>query len=299
MSKRVLITGASGFIGNSLLKELQHRGCIVLGLTFSNNKESDNIKCVNLLDKVSVKKTISEFMPDKIIHLAAIANVNHNDFSEIYKVNIIGSEILLDSVYEICPSHISVMLASTAGVYGNQKYDYLHERLPMKPVNHYSYSKMVMEMLARQYEDDIKIHIIRPFNIIGAGQTESFLIPKIVRHFFDKKNILKLGNIDSIRDYVEVKKCAWMIAELMMKDHKDPFTLNLCSGLGWSGHDVLDCLTEISGYRPKIEISNQYIRKNEVWRLVGEPSLLAQHLGQRLNLPDLKTILQSIYSSME
>ena len=83
----------------------------------------------------------------------------------------------------------------------------------------------------------------------------------------------------------------------MAKKHKEPFTLNLCTGRGWSGHDVLDSLTEISGFRPKIEIVNNYVRSNEVWRLVGNPEQLHKALGIKPNLLDLKQILSSMYNA--
>ncbi|WP_410014375.1 NAD-dependent epimerase/dehydratase family protein [Sodalis sp. C49] len=296
--KRVLVTGGSGFIGQYLMAELNLRGAVVIG-TCIGSQTSDDLVPVTLFECDKLKALIEDFKPDWIVHLAAIALVTHGDIQQIYGVNVLGSENLFNAVLSAETKRPNMLLASTAGVYGNQEEKFLHEGLPYNPMNHYSYSKMIMEMLANRYRDELKIHIVRPFNIIGAGQAESFLVPKIVRHFFDKEPVLQLGNIDSVRDYVEAKRCAWMISELIFRDHKDPFTVNLCSGRGWTGHDVLDCLEEISGFRPKIEITNQFVRQNEVWRLVGDPSLLTKYLGGDPKLPDLKTILTAMYSAMK
>lgn len=294
---RVLVTGGSGFIGQYLIHELKERGATVLGT--SMGIKTNDLVPISLSDKEGLTRTIEEFAPDWIVHLAAIALVTHGDIQQIYGVNVLGSENLFEAVLAAQIKRPTMLLASTAGVYGNQSVEYLSENLAYNPSNHYSYSKMVMEMLAKQYADDIKIHIVRPFNIIGSGQAESFLIPKIVRHFVDRAPELKLGNINSVRDYVDVHRCAWMLAELMSKRHESPFTVNLCSGRGWTGYDVLDCLTEIAGYRPSIEVSNMFVRKNEVWRLVGDNHRLHELLQVNPQLPDLKQILESIYNSLK
>lgn len=291
---RVLVTGGSGFIGQYLIHELKERGAIVLGTSMGT--KADHLVPISLSDKGALTRIIEEFVPDWIVHLAAIALVTHGDIQQIYGVNVLGSENLFEAVLSAQIKRPTMLLASTAGVYGNQSAEFLSEDLAYNPSNHYSYSKMVMEMLAKQYSDDLKIHIVRPFNIIGTGQAESFLIPKIVRHFVDRAPELKLGNINSVRDYVDVHRCAWMLAELMTKNHRDPFTVNLCSGRGWTGYDVLDCLTDISGYRPTIEVSDKFVRKNEVWRLVGDDQRLHELLQTAPQLPDLRQILESMYN---
>jgi nucleoside-diphosphate-sugar epimerase len=295
---RILVTGGGGFIGGYLLGELKKRKITVLGTTTAPIANSDLIPAV-LSDQNRLIEIIENFKPDSIVHLAAIALVTHNDAQQIYDVNVLGTENLLKAILVAKIKRPEVLLVSTAGVYGNQREKLLSEDMPYNPFNHYSYSKMIMEMLKRQYIDDIMIHVVRPFNIIGIGQAESFLIPKIVKHFANRAEVLKLGNINSVRDYVEVQRCAWILAELLSLNHSDPFTVNICSGYGWTGHDVLDSLTEISGYRPKIEISDNFVRKNEVWRLVGNPKHLHDLLGKDPDLPNLKEILSSMYLSMK
>ncbi|MBK4784672.1 MAG: NAD-dependent epimerase/dehydratase family protein [Pantoea sp. Pent] len=295
-SQRVLVTGGSGFIGRYLMAELKSYGATVLG-TCVGNPASDDFVSVTLFDRKKLTEIIEEFQPTWIVHLAVIALVTHGNVEQIYAVNVLGTENLFNAVMDAKIQPPTMLLASTAVVYGNQSEEYLSENLPCNPTNHYSYSKMIMEMHAKSFSDKLKVHIVRPFNVIGTGQAESFLVPKIVKHFREKRELLQLGNIDSVRDYVEAKGCATMIAQLMAKQHRDPFTLNLCTGRGWSGHDVLDTLTEISGFRPRIEIVNNYVRSNEVWRLVGNPEQLHNSLGLKPHLLDLKQILTSMYNA--
>lgn len=295
-SERVLVTGGSGFIGRYLMTELKSRGATVLG-TCVGPAASDDYVSVTLFERKKLTEIIEKFQPTWIVHLAAIALVTHGNVEQIYAVNVLGSENLFNAVVDADIKPPSMLLASTAGVYGNQQEQFLSESLPYAPTNHYSYSKMIMEMVSKGYSDKMKINIVRPFNIIGTGQAESFLVPKIVKHFREKRELLQLGNIDSVRDYVEAKGCAAMIAQLIAQKHNDPFTLNLCTGRGWSGHDVIDSLAEISGFRPKVEIVDNYVRSNEVWRLVGNPEQLHKYLGHAPNLPDLKDILTSMYNA--
>jgi len=76
--------------------------------------------------------------------------------------------------------------------YGNQEVEKYREDLPYNPANNYSYSKMITEYLGKRYKDNLEIVTIRPFNIIGVGQSENFLIPKLVEHFANKKENLKI-----------------------------------------------------------------------------------------------------------
>ena len=200
--ERVLVTGGSGFIGRYLMAELKSRGATVLGTCVGPEPSADFVS-VTLFDRKKLTQIIEEFQPTWIVHLAAIALVTHGNVEQIYAVNVLGSENLFNSVIDANIDKPTMLLASTAGVYGNQNEQYLSENLPYNPTNHYSYSKMIMEMVAKGYSDKLKIHTVRPFNVIGTGQAESFLVPKIVKHFREKRELLQLGNIDSIRDYVQ------------------------------------------------------------------------------------------------
>ena len=212
--KRVLITGASGFIGQFVLKEMLKNEDIdffAIDTRKIPNISTEKQELVSLLDKEKLMEIIKRYKPNIIIHLAAIALVTHDNVGEIYNVNVQGTENLLEVTQEYCDKGTRVILASTAGVYGNQKVEKYKEDLPYNPANNYSYSKMITEYLGKRYKDDLEIVTIRPFNIIGVGQSENFLIPKLVEHFANRKEKLSVGNISSFRDYVDVEYCAEVI----------------------------------------------------------------------------------------
>ena len=206
MNKRILVTGAEGFIGKYLLDELGNRGVEYLATDVISEEivQKENYRKVSLLHKEEIRKVVRDYQPDVVVHLAAIALVTHENIPEIYEVNVCGTENLLSVLAEEQKNKTRVVLMSTAGVYGNQDAEFYDESLPYKPSNHYSFSKMITEYLSKEYEESLDIKIVRPFNIIGTGQKETFLIPKLVKYFAERVDRIPLGNISSIRDYISV-----------------------------------------------------------------------------------------------
>ena len=280
--KRVLITGASGFKGQFVLKEMLKNEDIdffAIDTRKIPNISTEKQELVSLLDKEKLMEIIKRYKPNIIIHLAAIALVTHDNVGEIYNVNVQGTENLLEVTQEYCDKGTRVILASTAGVYGNQKVEKYKEDLPYNPANNYSYSKMITEYLGKRYKDDLEIVTIRPFNIIGVGQSENFLIPKLVEHFANRKEKLSVGNISSFRDYVDVEYCAEVIMELVLREKIDFDILNICSGIPTSGEMILQLLQEMTSFKPEIEISKNFVRKNEVWRMIGDTTRLSEFMN--------------------
>ena len=282
MNKRILVTGAEGFIGKYLLDELGNRGVEYLATDVISEEivQKENYRKVSLLHKEEIRKVVRDYQPDVVVHLAAIALVTHENIPEIYEVNVCGTENLLSVLAEEQKNKTRVVLMSTAGVYGNQDAEFYDESLPYKPSNHYSFSKMITEYLSKEYEESLDIKIVRPFNIIGTGQKETFLIPKLVKYFAERVDRIPLGNISSIRDYISVEYCAFVIAELSLRDQVNFKELNICSGIGHSGEDAVRFLETYTGHVPEIDITQTYVRKNEVWRLVGDPTRLHSFVGK-------------------
>ncbi len=282
MNKRILVTGAEGFIGKYLLDELGNRGVEYLATDVISEEivQKENYRKVSLLHKEEIRKVVRDYQPDVVVHLAAIALVTHENIPEIYEVNVCGTENLLSVLAEEQKNKTRVVLMSTAGVYGNQDAEFYDESLPYKPSNHYSFSKMITEYLSKEYEESLDIKIVRPFNIIGTGQKETFLIPKLVKYFAERVDRIPLGNISSIRDYISVEYCAFVIAELSLRDQVNFKELNICSGIGHSGEDAVRFLETYTGHVPEIDITQTFVRKNEVWRLVGDPTRLHSFVGK-------------------
>ena len=118
--KRVLITGASGFIGQFVLKEIVKHEDIDF-FAIDTRKISDvsveKQESASLLDKEKLMEIIKKYQPNVIIHLAAIALVTHDNVGEIYNVNVQGTENLLEAAQEYCDNRTRVILASTGKIF--------------------------------------------------------------------------------------------------------------------------------------------------------------------------------------
>lgn len=299
MNKRVIVTGGTGFIGSKLVEKLRTKvDYEVLATTNSVERQNKYTKKVDLGNICELLSLFKSFQPTHIVNLAAIANVMHSDVSEIYKVNIVFSENVLKAAKETCFPGTPVLMTSTAGVYGINENEYLNELLPLNPGNHYSYSKLVMEGICKEYDDYLDIKILRPFNIVGAEQNKNFLISKIVSHFARNAKYLKVGNIKSVRDYMSITDCVAVFESILENNTPLVKPLNICTGIGHSGEDVINKMENIAGYKINREEDNSVVRKNEIWRLVGDVSYLKTIVPDVTNnFKSLDDILVEMYST--
>lgn len=298
MENRVLVTGASGFVGRAIIKELLCQDVsAILALDrvpFDFSDDRVTFSNANLLDKEELAKDVGAFKPTAVIHLAAIASPVYGNIAELYDINVHGSENLLDVLCDTCSQGTRVILTSTAGVYGNSGKDYIPEDTAYNPQNHYSFSKMVMEYIAKAYKDDLDIRIIRPFNMIGIGQNENFLVPKLVKAFATKQPTLAVGNMETYRDFVDIDFAAKIFCKAVLIKEMPENVLNICAGHGTRGQDILDILQELTGYLPKIQVNSQFIRKNEIMRLVGDPTKCNRFYNNEFHTKTVKEILSDM-----
>ena len=130
----------------------------------------------------------------------------------------------------------------------------------------------------RTYADRLPIVMTRPFNYTGVGQTESFLVPKLVAHFAQRRPHIELGNLDVVRDFSDVRTVAQAYVRLLTADVPEGVT-NLCSGVGRSLRWVVEQLREISGHELDVRVNPEFVRASEVHRLVGSSSRMEAALG--------------------
>jgi nucleoside-diphosphate-sugar epimerase len=206
--KRALITGLRGFTGYYMAHELSAAGYHVFGTVLPGETTGPDIFTVDLLDRASVAAAVEQVRPDVVVHLAAIAFVAHNDADQMYRVNVVGTRNLLEALAAGSHKPSSVLLASSANIYGNAEVAVIDESVAPNPANDYAVSKLAMEYMARLWMDKLPITIARPFNYTGVGQTENFLLPKIVSHFRKGARRIELGNLAIARDFSDVRMVA-------------------------------------------------------------------------------------------
>lgn len=275
---RALLTGCSGFTGRYVARELVAAGYEVIGLAHDGDPAAPGTVRANLLDREATRAAVEQARADVVIHLAAIAFVAHGDVDEIYQVNIVGTRNLLAALAHGSHQPRIVILASSANVYGNAQDNPITEDTPPAPTNDYAVSKLAMEYMARTWMDRLPIAITRPFNYTGVGQSEQFLIPKIVAHFRRRETAIELGNTGVWRDFSDVRDVARAYAAIAAAAPAGE-TLNICSGVAHSLEEVLDIMAEVAAYRIEVRINPAFVRSHEVVRLVGSNARLRELTG--------------------
>lgn len=263
---RALITGLGGFTGQYLRAELSAHGHEVVGLK------------ADLTDALAMEAEVRRVQPDWVVHLAGIAFVGHGEPNDFYRVNLMGTRNLLAALAGCDRTPACVLLASSANVYGNASEGMLSEAALPVPANDYAVSKLAMEHMARLWFDRLPIVITRPFNYTGAGQKESFLLPKIVGHFHRQAQELELGNLDVWRDFSDVRAVVEAYRRLLEVSPRGE-TVNVCSGRTHSLREVLAMAEEISGHSLRVTVNPAFVRANEVKVLCGDSARLVRLIG--------------------
>lgn len=253
----ILVTGLDGFTGHYVQSELEENGHTVTGLT------SD------LTDQAAVAAEIARIKPEAVVHLAAIAFVGHGNANAFYEVNLIGTRNLLEALAQHVPDVRSILLASSANVYGNRSEGVLSEDATPDPANDYAISKLAMEYMAKLWIDRLPLFIVRPFNYTGVGQDDKFLIPKIVVHFREKRPVIELGNLEVWREFGDVRSVANAYRRLLELGPAGK-TLNICTGQTYSLQEVVTLCEKITGHSIEIRVNPEFVRANEVRVLTGD-----------------------------
>ncbi|MAY73003.1 MAG: GDP-mannose 4,6 dehydratase [Halomonas sp.] len=289
MSKRVLVTGSEGFTGRYLVAELESAGYEVLGLG-SHTSDAPGYVQVDLTDAEALKNALASVQPDVVVHLAALAFVGHGDPNAFYRVNLMGTRNLLEALANSGKTPESVLIASSANVYGNQAEGVLDEQTPPAPANDYAVSKLAMEYMAKTWLPKLPITLVRPFNYTGIGQTENFLLPKIVSHFRREADVIELGNLDVWRDFSDVRAVVQAYRKLIEIGPVGE-TFNVASGKTHSLREVLALCTELSGHELEVQVNPAFVRANEVKTLCGDATKLRECIGE-WDTPELKDTLR-------
>jgi len=281
--RTALLTGAGGFTGRYLESALQQSGYQVARLDPSGPQPCD------LTSLESVEELVLQARPDVAVHLAAVTFVAHANAEDFYRVNVMGTMNLLLALAKLEHAPNRGIIASSANVYGTPNVDVLAESLCPAPVNHYACSKLAMEHMVRNWFSRLPIIITRPFNYTGPGQAEHFLVPKIVRHFRERAPFIELGNLEVSRDYSDVEDVVEIYLALLESTvHSE--IVNICSGRAIALLDIIAMMKEIAGYEIKVKINPDFVRENEVSRLVGSVA----NLRSLVDIPPPRPFAQTL-----
>jgi len=272
---RVLVTGASGFVGRHLVPRLAQAGFSVT----STDRELD------VTDTGAVDRFIDELAPDAIVHLAAQSSVQASFRAPelTYRVNYLGSRNLLEAALRRRPA-TRFLLVSTSDIYGSAEPGSAPfcEDAPLRPRSPYSRTKAAADLLAGSYrERGLDVLRIRPFNHTGPGQLDAFVLPSFARQVAmiaagRIEPVMRVGNLDSVRDFLDIDDVIEAYL-LLLTSETPPAVCNVARGAGVRVGDALDTLCSLAGIAPTIEVDPERFRPTDV--AVGDASRLRGACG--------------------
>lgn len=241
-----LITGHNGFVGQHAIKKWPN------SLILTNNKEKSSI---DICTPHLIEKYLEENHVDEVLHLAGVSFVpdSFNNPRRTYEVNFIGALNLLEALKNTGFKG-RFLFVSSGDVYGLMDHNYstIREDHPIQPRNPYAVSKVAAENLCYQWSltSPFEILIARPFNHIGPGQSEKFVISNFAKQIAtinNKKNskTISVGNIDVTRDFSDVNDVIDAY-DAIFKYGKNGETYNICSGKSYSIRNLLEKLLKNS-----------------------------------------------------
>lgn len=217
MSKKILVTGAAGFIGSHITEMLVEKGYDVKAFVRYNSKNNwgwieqssykNDIEVVtgDIRDFDSVKNAMQNC--NVVFHLAALIGIPYSYVSPLayIKTNIEGTYNILQSARELNLEEI--LITSTSETYGTAQYIPIDEKHPIVGQSPYSASKIAADQLAISYNRsfEMPVKIVRPFNTFGPRQSARAIIPTVISQIFSGNKTLKLGNLHPTRDLTFVK----------------------------------------------------------------------------------------------
>ncbi|MFI5212918.1 MAG: NAD-dependent epimerase/dehydratase family protein [Gemmatimonadales bacterium] len=254
---KVMVTGASGFVGRHLVAHLSTVGGVTgVGVSRRAPAWSDpswRHVAIDVTELPPVLGMVREFEPDVVFHLAdpaMDARARATDF-EPYAAALKGWRNVLEAVRLGAP-RARVLFASSSAVYGKVLETELpiRESVAPRPLNQQGVAKASQELLAGYYGTCFGLHIVtfRTFNLVGPDLSEDFVCSALAKQLAQisaglREPVLEVGNLDPVRDYLDIRDAVvayWRLAENGLAGE----VYNVCSGVGYTVRQVLSMMLE-------------------------------------------------------
>ena len=293
-SKRVLVTGAGGFIGSHLTERLVDSGAQVtaflrynsradeamIGLLPPEKKKKIRIIYGELRQSETVKRAMKNI--DIVFNLAALISIPYSYLhpQEVIETNTLGTLNVLTAARE--KEVEKVVQTSTSEVYGTAQYIPIDEKHPKQPQSPYSASKIAADAIALSfyYSFNLPVAIIRPFNTYGPRQSDRAVIPAIISQALVKKKVL-IGSTTPTRDLNFVSDTVEGFIKIAESENSIGEEINVGSGFEISIGDLAAKIVCLVGKEVKLIKDEKRVRpeKSEVERLLADNSKAKKLLG--------------------
>lgn len=295
MQKKILVTGADGFIGSHLTETLVRQGYDVRAFVYYNSfnswgwldqssqevKSSLDVFSGDIRDPYGVKEAMKGCT--HVLNLAALIAIPYSYHSPATYVdtNVTGTLNVVQAAKELGVE--KVVHTSTSEVYGTALYVPIDEEHPLQGQSPYSASKIGADQMALSFyrSFDTPVSIIRPFNTYGPRQSARAVIPTIISQLASGKTNIKLGAVSPTRDFNYVKDTVNGFISVMDSTNSIGEVINIGSNYEVSIGETAEMIADIMGVDLTIETDEQRLRpeKSEVERLWAENKKAKELLG--------------------
>lgn len=280
MPRRILVTGAAGFVGGHLLPVLEAAfpGAVIARSRF------------DLRDHEAMEQEIRADPPDACIHLGAISAIPaaQNKPDAAWQINLHGTISLARTLLTEAPQ-CTMLFSSTADAYGRsfQAGHPVTEETALAPANTYGATKAAADLaLGAMVGEGLRVIRVRPFNHTGPGQSPAFVVAAFARQVAliaagRQAPVMKVGALDPLRDFLDVRDvCAAYVLCLERADDLPPgIILNIASGIPRRIGSILDDLQAIAGTSATVEIDRARLRPSDTPTASGDSSVARSLLG--------------------
>jgi GDP-4-dehydro-6-deoxy-D-mannose reductase len=305
--RKILVTGANGFVGQHLVRELSEQGITVIGVggPIGTSKKSPYIATYFELDLRRADEVARlEFNDiDGVIHLAGLAVLGSSfDDPMRYMNTNVGIEVNMFEAALAQHANPRFIIVSSGALYDPSAHLPLTETSSVLPGSPYAVSKIGQEEMARYYSSrGFESIIARPFNHIGPGQGPGLIVPDLAQQVVavaqNKTSEVKVGNLDAKRDYTDVRDIA-RAYRLLLEKGRPGEIYNICSGTPRSGHDILSGLTKAAGVDPKVIEDSAKLRPSDNPLLYGDHSKITADTGWQPEIP-IETTLADVIADWQ
>jgi GDP-4-dehydro-6-deoxy-D-mannose reductase len=267
---KILITGSSGFLGKHLIRHLvtvKPEYVRIFGLFYSADeknllfKDSCQYLKADILDNDTVASIVRNVRPDGVIHLSGMLR---GSLHRLFQTNVEGTATILEALRQNQRDCRFIYVSSSA-VYGYSGDAPISERTNPNPISTYGITKIAGEYIAKQYSQlyQMPITIIRPFNIIGPGQSPDFITGSIIRQAVrvikGEQEQIVVRNVKGRRDFIDVRDVVSALYKVItIKDFNQNFTgqcFNVCSGKEQSITELIAIISQICKAKIAIQIT--------------------------------------------
>lgn len=296
MSRKLIVTGASGFVGRHV-REACVGGGPLAGLEFIPAPAGFDVR-----DERQVAEWVASVTPDVVLHLAAQSFVprSFDNPRETFEINLIGTLHLLQAL-KGSGFRGRMVYVSSGDVYGRVPDEALpvsESRVP-EPRSPYAVSKLAAESLCLQWHrtEGLDVMIARPFNHVGPGQDVRFVLPALARQVVAiadgrQPPVIEAGDIDTTRDFTDVRDVVSAYAA-MIRNGRAGATYLVGSGVERRVRDLLMAMCAIEGIAPEIRQDTSRLRPAEQRRMAADARLLQAETGWTPRIP-IETTLTDI-----